>query len=260
MAHSYIREKSLERYGCTCKQVEWYEYSDAEQQAVRQSRKTKARASPPKTKKLNDERSRNYFRWLLQNNFGRGDYHITLTFAKEIPRDKARKEFANYIRRIRRVYDKAGTEVKYLYVCEGKHSGARLHYHLVVSGGVNRDILESKWELGFANTDRLQPDSNTGLDALARYLTKTKKHAEKHERAWNGSTNLTRPDIGTDDNRITRKKMRQLQTAARNDEAGKLIERIYQGWSVIEYEIGHNAVTGRPYARMWLLRKKTKGG
>ncbi len=253
--HTFIREKSLERYNCKYKEVEWYEYSEEEQQAVRQARQTRARASPPKIKKLNDERSRKYFRWLLQNNFCANDYHVTLTFQREPAKEQAKKEFVNYIKRLRRLYDKAGVEFKYIYVCEGKKSGARLHYHIVMSGGVPRDDIEKKWTSGFANADRLQIDKQDGLSALSRYLTKSKAYADKNERAWNCSANLKRPDEVTDDNSVSRKRMRKVQDAKRNDEVKRVIERIYIGWRVIDYDVGINPVTGRDYARFKLLRK-----
>lgn len=256
MKHTFIREKSLERYNCTYKDVEWFEYSEEEQQAVRQARRTKSRASPPKIKRLNDERSRKYFQWLLHNNFGKGDYHVTLTFAREPTKDQAKKEFANYIKRLRRLYDKAGIEFRYLYVSEGRRSGARLHFHLICNGGVLRDEIESRWKLGIANTDKLQPDAADGLYALSRYLTKSKAMAEKYERAWNCSSNLKRPDEVVDDNSISRKKMRKMQDARRNDDVKRTVERIYIGWRVIDYDIGENPVTGRMYARFKLIRKE----
>ncbi len=252
---SFIREKSLERKGCDYKEVEWYVYSDEEQTAVRKARQSRTRASPPKIKRLNDERSRKYFRWMLNNNFGAGDYHITLTFAREPAKEEGRKEFSNFIRRVRRLYDKAGVEFRYMYVCEGRRSGARLHYHLICNSGVSRDDIEARWKLGIVNSDRLQPDINEGLCALSQYLTKSKASAEKYERSWNCSSNLKRPDEVVDDNRITKKKMRKMQEATRNDEVKRAAERMYIGWRVIDYQVGENPVTGRPYARFKLKRK-----
>ena len=255
LKHTFVREKSLERYNCNYKEVDWYEYSEEEQQAVRQTRRTKTRAAPPKVKKLNDERSRKYFRWLLQNNFTSSDYHVTLTFKVEPTREQAQKEFANYIKRIRRLYDKAGVELKYLYVCEDRKSNVRLHYHIVMSGGVPRDEIEKKWSSGYANADRLQIDKQDGLSALARYLTKSKAYVDKFRRAWSCSANLKRPNDVTDDNSVSRKRMRKVQEAKRNDEVKRVVERIYVGWRVLDYDVGVNPVTGREYARFKLMRK-----
>lgn len=263
MKHTFIREKSLIRHNCRYKEVDWYEYSEEEQQAVKQPRRTRSRASPPKVKRLNDEYSRRYFEWMLQNNFGTGDYHVTLTFAKLPTKEKAKREFDNYIRRLRRLYKKYNVPLDYIYVVEGKPDGdklhPRLHYHIVLRGGPPRDDVEKLWKLGTANCDKLQPDPQDGLAALSRYLSKSKTRAEKYERAWNCSQGLKRPDEITDDNAVSRKRMRKLQEAARNDEVKRYLERIYIGWIVISAEVGTNEVTGRPYARIRMIRKKRYG-
>lgn len=269
--HTFIREKSLSRHNCRYKEVDWFEYSEEEQQAVRRPRRTRSRASPPKIKRLNDEYSRRYFEWLLQNNFGVGDYHTTLTFAKLPTKKEAKREFDNYIRRLRRLYKKKNVPLDYMYVVEGKPEGSkdepRLHYHIVLRGdnqnkAVNdamRREIEEQWKLGRANCDRLQPDPSEGLSAISRYLPKKKASAEKYERVWNCSQGLKRPDEITDDNAVSRKRMRKLQDAARNDEVKRYLERIYIGWLVLSAEVGTNEVTGRPYAHIRMIRRKRYG-
>lgn len=263
MKHTFIREKSLCRHNCRYKEVNWYEYSEEEQLAVKLPRRTRSRASPPKTKKLNDEYSCRYFEWLLQNNFGRGDHHVTLTFARLPSKQDARREFDNYRKRLRRLYKRYGVPLDYLYVTEGKPDGdkkhPRLHYHIVLRGGPPRDEIERLWKLGTANCDNLQPDVNEGLTALGRYLMKSRANAEKYERVWSCSQGLKRPDEVTDDNAVPRKKMRKLQDAARNDEVKRYLERLYIGWRVLSAEVGTNDVTGRPYARIRLIRKERYG-
>lgn len=256
MKRTFIREKSLSRHNCRYKEIDWFEYSEEEQQAVRNTRQTKTRASPPKIKKLNNEYSRKIFRWLLFNNFGKGDYHLTLTFEEELPREQARRELTNFIQRLRRYYNKQAVTFKYMYVTEDKRSGSRLHYHIVLSGGVSRDEIENRWHCGWANVDRLKPDKKDGLFGLSKYLTKSKKHCDKFERSWNCSTNLKRPDIVTDDNRISKKRMRKLQNAKRNDEVKEEVEKLYKGWTLIDSEVGHNEVTGRPYVRLRLIKRE----
>lgn len=256
MKRTFIREKSLSRHNCRCKKVDLFEYSEEEKQAVRNSRQTKTRASPPKIKKLNNEHSRNFFRWLLFNNFGKDDYHLTLTFEEELSGEQARRELTNFIQRLRRYYKKQGVPFKYMYVTEDKRSGSRLHYHVVLSGGVSRDEIENRWHCGWANVDRLKPDKKDGLFGLGKYLTKSKKYCDKFERSWNCSTNLKRPDVVTDDNRISKKRMRKLLDAKRNDEVKTEVEKLYKGWMLIDSDIGNNPVTGRPYARLWLIRRQ----
>ncbi len=261
MPHNFIREKSFSRHNCKYKEVDWFEYSEEEKEAVKKPRQTKTRTSLPKVKDLNDEYSRKYFRWLFHNNFSRGDYTITLTFEKATNRKQAQRDFVNYIKRLKRLYIRLGLELRYLYVYEGRSKGTRPHYHVVLNSGtgLNRDDIEQLWGRGTTQTKLLQPDDKEFCEALCEYLSKEMKHAAKFERSWNCSTNLLRPDIVTDDNRISKKKMRKMQDAARNDEVKKYVERLYIGWVLVSYYIGTNEKTGRSFARFRLVRKKKYG-
>lgn len=262
MKETFIREKSLTARKCKYKEIDWFEYSEEEQEAVRRTRRTKARAAPPKIKKMNNEYSRKYFRWLLFNNFDKGDFHLTLTFEEHFSTENAKKEVNNYIRRLKRLYAKHSLKLKYLLVKEDERSGARMHWHMVLNSGnvIDRDDIEKLWRLGYANADRLRPDAKDGLYGLSRYLTKSMKYAEKHERSWIASQNLLRPEknpsLITDDYKITKKRMRDLQEAARNDEVKSFVESIYKGFELISHRIGKNEVTGRPFARLCLRRKE----
>lgn len=261
MKHTFIREKQLSRYNCRYKEVDLFEYSDEEQDAARKPRRNKFRTSPPKVKDMNDEYSKKYFRWLFHNNFRVGDYVLTLTFAKPTNKEQAQKDFDNYRKRLRRLYTKLGLELKYLYVYEGRGKGTRPHFHVVLNSGtgINRDDIERLWKLGLTQTKLLQPDDGGELcEALCEYLTKEMKQAAKYERSWNCSANLLRPDTVTDDTCISKKRMRQIQDAARNDEVKALVERLYVGWTLVSSYIGTNEITGRPFARFRLVRKQHK--
>ena len=130
-----------------------------------------------------------------------------------------------------------------------------MHYHIIVGGnGVSRDEVEGLWHEGWANADRLQ-FTERGLTNLVGYLMKSQKYAEKDERCWNCSQNMIRPDEIIDDDKITKRRMKKLIEAARNDESEKYLGCIYKGWCVIYCDVGENLVTGRPYARIKLLRR-----
>lgn len=261
MNHTFIREKSLSRYNCRYKEVDLFEYSEEEKETTRKPRRNRFRTSPPKVKDMNDEYSRKYFRWLFHNNFRAGDYVLTLTFAKPTNKEKAQNDFNNYRKRLRRLYTKLGLELKYLYVYEGRSKGTRPHFHVVLNGSasINRDDIEKLWKHGRTQTKLLQPDDGRELcEAMCEYLTKEMKQAAKYERSWNCSANLLRPDTVTDDNRISKKRMRKIQDAARNDEVKQVVERLYIGWTLISSYIGTNEITGRPFARFRLVRKQQR--
>ncbi len=265
MKSTFIREKSLTARKCKYKEVDWFEYSEQEQEAVRRPRRTKTRASPPKVKKMNDKYSARYFQWLFFNNFEVGDYHLSLTFDDDhLPDtfDEGKREVDNFIKRLRRIYQKNDVELKYLMVYEGRHSKSRLHWHLILNGGktIDRDAIEDIWKLGYANADRLRLQGEKSFQKLSGYLMKEQEDSEKNERSWSSSLNLLRPEknpsIVTDDYKISKRRMKQLQEAARNDEVRPFVESIYKGFELIHYRIGTNEVTGRPFARLCLRRKE----
>lgn len=260
---SFIREKAFDARACRYKEVELYEYSEEEQEAVRRRRKTRTRASPPKIKNLNDSNSRKHFRWLLFNNFTEGDYFVTLTFDNDYLSKgivDCKREFANYIRRLKRLYVKKGFSLRQIYVTEGTRDGSRFHYHLIVNsenGKVTRDEVEQLWKCARrTNSKRLQFDEDGTFTSLANYLMKSQDAKKKWERSWNCSHNLKRPDITIDDNKISRRTMRKIQDAARNDEVRAIMSRVYPKFKLIDYEIGQNPVTGRDYARFRMIRRE----
>lgn len=259
--HTFIRERSLSRYNCRYQEIDWFVYSDEEKETAKMPRRTKSRDSPQKVKDLNDEYSRKHFRWVFNNNFKSGDYLITLTFAQITNRKDSLREFQNWIKRLKRLYQRSGQVLKYMYVYEGRSKGTRPHYHVIVNNvGINRDDIEKLWKSGYSPSKMLRADADGLCDALCKYLTKEQKKSAKFERTWNGSTNLIRPDTVMDDNRITKKQMRKVQDAARNDEVKAYVEKIYPGWTLIDYYINTNEVTGRPFARFRLVRKQNGKG
>ena len=258
MKHIFIREKALCRRNCVFKTVDLFEYSEEEAQAAKLCRKKKLYATIPKNKSLNDKHSRNMFEWVIHNNFDKRDYSATLTFENAPTAQNGKRLLDNYIKRLRRLYRKNGVRLDYVVVTEEGLIGKRLHYHLILNSGngtIKREDIENLWKEGFCNVDRLRPNEN-GLLELCHYLEKSQKNAAKYKRAWTCSTHLKHPEITVNDNSISRKRMRAIQNAARNDEAKQEIEKMYKGWKCIgRPEIGTNEVTGRQYAHFKLIRK-----
>ncbi|HBM32179.1 MAG TPA: hypothetical protein DHW32_10305 [Ruminococcaceae bacterium] len=258
---SFIREKAFDARNSRYKEVELFEYSEEEQEAVRRKRKARSRASPPKIKNLNDSNSRKHFRWLFFNNFCEGDYHIVLTYDDEHLRrgiPDCKREFSNYIRCMKRLYIKKGLELRYLYVIEGTNDGARFHYHLIVNSGkgkVTRGEVEQLWKCAKrTNSKSLQFDDDGTFTSLVNYLMKSQDSKKKWERSWNCSQNLKRPEITVDDNKVSKRTMRRIREAARNDEVRAIMSKVYPKFKIIDYEIGQNPVTGRDYARFRMIR------
>ncbi len=135
----------------------------------------------------------------------------------------------NFLRRLKRIYKKAGIELKYLYVTEIGKRTEKVHHHLLLTGGVARDVIEFAWGWGYANTQRLEFDEH-GIRGLCRYMVKD----PITNRRWNGSKNLTKPtDAGKNKNRykndyrITGRTVRYL---TENREDAAYITKLYPGW------------------------------
>lgn len=261
MKHTFIREKSLTRRDCVFKSVKLFVYSQEEQAAVRRTRQKRERATLPKVKSMNDRYSRELFEWLVQNNFTRNDYFITLTFSGRVSEQDGKRLFGNFIRRLRRLYRSKGAVLKYMYVEEFGETSGLYHVHLLIgsaSGIISEKEIDCLWKKNGICQIKHLCFTDEGLSALCRYLMKSQKSNPKNKRLWNCSQSCTRPEVVTDDNRISRITMRKLQNAKRNDELVPAIEKNYTGWRVLSApEIGVNDVAGREYMRVRLMRKSS---
>lgn len=151
---------------------------------------------------LNDKNARKYVERLINRNFTNRDIWITLTFDDaHLPPDGdidvAIKIIQKYFKRINYRRRKLGLKnAKYVYVIEYSPEAAiRWHYHIVMDGDMDMDLVEKCWKQGSRNeVRRLQKDEN-GLSGLANYIVK-EKHRIKSEKRWSSSKgNLIDPDI-----------------------------------------------------------------
>lgn len=182
-------------------------------------RAQKMKESSPAQKKLNDKKSHRRFVRLVNTNFGKRDYTGELTIGNDhidATRDELLHEFKLFIGRVRRLWKKEfGDEpFKYIYVIsnhkgDDTESKARPHIHFFMTGGLDRDLIESKWKWGFANIDRLQLNVY-GATGKAIYMARQSKSA----RSWGGSTNLIKPEPIVSDRAITKRQMEKIVSFA----------------------------------------------
>lgn len=236
-------------------------YSTEQEKAAKFKRAKKQKATEPKVKKLNDEYSRQYFRLLLNGNFSPGDYQMYLSYDDENrPADRAAaiKDRQNFINRLGRLFKKSGIEFRWLAVTETGVRSGRIHHHIIIPRGVSRDLIEEKWGKGIANCRRIQKSSsNKWLNDFASYLVKSKANAEKGERTWGKSQNLVKPDVRICDNdRINRRRLRQLVEARNNDDVQRVAEMIYQGYRLVDWRVEFNLVTGLPFAKLIMVKRE----
>lgn len=231
-------------------------------------RSKKTQVSQPKQKNLNDKIAKRYFVQLINTNFDKEDIHTTVTYSDQYLPDTieaAEREVQNYIRRIKRAREKEGLPpLKYILVTEcscekDSEKPVRIHHHIIMNGGLDRNRIEDIWrrprkkgqkegdKLGYANTSRLQP-TEFGLEAIARYLTKTKGKGKKR---WSCSQNLEKPWTRNNDYKYSRRKVEKIARGKAHDP--EFWSKQYPSYALTECKTEYNDITG--WALYLKLRK-----
>ena len=217
----------------------------------KKSKQRRSRANPSSEgqKLLNQKRSQRRLTRLIHANFTQADYALHLTYDENnMPEseDVAKRNVQNYLRRLKRLYQKLGVELKYICVTEKGKKSERLHHHLIISGGVSRDDVEKLWKMGRANTKRLQFDDN-GVAGLSHYISKQ----ALFYRRWNGSKNLVDPDTKQNDYRYTRSKAHNVCRY----EDRELIGELYPGYTLSSIEFTESDIGGEFYGFLRLRKR-----
>jgi hypothetical protein len=226
----------------------------------KQKRKVKEKESSKAQKNLNDKNARKHLSRKINCNFiEKKDVVAHLTYVdKYLPKtaEEAKKDVVNYIRRVKHYRKKLGlTELKYIAVIEFKESGEkekgiRMHHHVIMSGDVERDILEELWGKGYANVDRLKADEY-GFEALSRYVLKDPKGCKR----WIQSRNLKEPVVKVNDFKLSKKKVIEM---AKNVEDRSIFEKLYPGYILNHCEAAFNNENGQWYLYIRMRKFKEK--
>ena len=142
--------------------------------------------------RVNQMRRKRYVTRIVNLNFDNTSYMIELDYAPGVYTDsmqEAQGHIRNYIRRIRRIYKKAGVELKYIYTTERGEESGRVHHHLIVSGGVSKEALLVAWKYSKRCYAQQLEYSENGYTDLAVYYA---KRQEAFERCFTCSQNLDR--------------------------------------------------------------------
>ncbi|MFN1842418.1 hypothetical protein ACK2FW_23170 [Clostridioides difficile] len=144
---SFIREKKI--YCNDYLEIDIIPRTDVQTKGKRGKREY---ISKPKQKNLNDKNAKRYFTQSVNTNFNNKDLVVHSTYAPEyLPEtlEEAEKEIRNYIRRIDYKRKKEGLEpIKYMLITEfgeKKDGTKRVHHHIIMNGGLERDIIENLW-------------------------------------------------------------------------------------------------------------------
>ncbi|MBQ1792885.1 MAG: hypothetical protein II008_22145 [Oscillospiraceae bacterium] len=218
-------------------------------------RNARKNITPEAVQRLNEERSRRRVVQLADANFTDQDIHLTLTYRQAPKYDQAMKDVKNFLRAVKRRREKRGmSPLKYIYSIEGDEEGnrRRIHVHMLMSGGINREELEAIWAKGYANADRLQPNEH-GLEEIARYITKQ----QKNRRKWCCSRNLKQPKQRTSDTKMSNARVKRLALDFPN-EAKEIMEKLYPNYQHVQTSLRFSDVVDGAYIRC-LMRRKTGG-
>lgn len=167
------------------------------------SRGDRKKKSRPEQEKLNDKNSRRYINQLVKANFFVNDYRVDLTYDDEhLPRneEEANKLVNNFLKKIKRERAKLGLgPVRYIWINEGFDGEGRPHHHLLLNGGLSRDVIEGMWvkgrgknakPIGYTCVERLR-FNNEGIVGLIKYMTKqTLKEENRKAGAAEGQLTL----------------------------------------------------------------------
>lgn len=149
---NFMRENKI--YCGDYLEVDIFPYTKKQQEISKGKRSKKRKVSEPKQKNLNDKNAKRYLRWLTNANFGAKDLHLSLTYNdRNLPKNEedAEKIVRNYIRRLDYHMKKAGLgALKYILITEyvSGETGeppVRLHHHMYINGGLDRDLIEDLW-------------------------------------------------------------------------------------------------------------------
>lgn len=229
---------------------------DDEQKA----RAAKKNITPEKQKRLNDERARRRLIQLADANFTEKDIHLTLTYRHETMLPACRKDVRNFLLRVKRYREKHGLpELKYIYSIEGKRElskgfpVSRIHIHMLMNGGLSRELLEEMWELGYANADRLQP-TERGLEEIASYIIKEARNRDG-ARKWSASRNLKQPMRRTSDAKTSNRMVKLIAHDIRN-EAKEQTEKLYPRYRFVDCKVYYSDQLDGVYIRILMRRRR----
>lgn len=230
-------------------------YSENKGAAAKRKRRIRINETAPKQKDLNNKRAKRYFIWLANGNFGMSDLVVHLSYSDEycpVSLEEAIRIVGNYLRRVAYERKRRGLPaLKYLLVTQvgrKKNGTHRIHHHIIMNGGLDRDFVENLWWVikgtkrndyedrilyGWANADRLRPN-RIGITQLSAYLMKDSL-GKKH---WTQSQNLEKPWFrGKNDRKYTPRQIERICKIPSDSEDYKMFwKKQYPDYEYIDSE------------------------
>ncbi|MBR6561383.1 MAG: hypothetical protein IKK78_00050 [Oscillospiraceae bacterium] len=202
-------------------------------------RRSKAKASSEVQKKLNEKNSIQKASRIAHANFTEQDLALHLSYAREPESiEDAKRLLNNFLKRLSRAYAKAGLELKYMKRTEKGKKAGRIHHHLYITGGLDRDYIEKLWSKGRCNSRRLQFGED-GIMGLTAYIAGAGKNRDTYCR-WTCSRNCIRPEPEEHDGRLSNAEADEIGMMAADGMAFDVLEQLYPEWECILCEGSKN--------------------
>ena len=193
---------------------------------------------------------------LAHLNFTDKDLALHLTYRDDaMPEsiEEAERYLDNFIKRLRRLYKKLGLVLRYIRATERGAKNGRIHHHLMVTGGVDRDELEKLWGNGYANSKRLQFDDK-GITDLAHYMVKDRVTYKR----WSGSRNLIKPEPEVKDNQFNMGDIEDIIDLIETKNIWGYFEALYPGYELVDASYIKNDVNLKYYIHFEMRRKSPR--
>lgn len=233
-----------------CGRVKWIEKIQPRSYQKKEKRAKRSKATPEQKRQENKRQAERKLARILDANFQEGDWHLVLTYRpEERPNElEAKKRLRKFLAVMRREYRKAGVELKYVAVTEGKKA---VHHHIIVNNcKVSVDVIRKAWTYG---RPKLTPlDDEGSYITLAEYLIKETDERFRDEFAvekqrYSRSRNLIEPKPKKQKIRAREFRSQPVAPAGWKIEAGSLYE-------------GISTITGRRYQYYRIIRIKNDRG
>ena len=176
--------------------IEVEEYHSGRYGAPGQKRIPRKKPTPEQIEKINQRNKEKLCRRKLRQHFDVNDYFSTLTYRREArppTMEAAKKDFADFLKKVRREYKKRGEELKWIRNIETGTKGA-WHIHMVINRIPDTDvIIAAAWKHGKVQNQLLHEKGE--FRELAAYITKTPKTDPRlKESNYSASRNLPIPE------------------------------------------------------------------
>lgn len=225
--------------------VETRKYFSSRYKSEKWDRQKSKKPTTEEMERVNEQNAERKLMRLLRCNFKRNDWYLTFTYRKdERPEtvEKAKDNLKKLKRKLRALYKKNKTELKYIFVTE--YENKAIHHHAVVNYLDMREI-QKVWPYGTIKPKLLYTEDGY-FKKLAEYLIKeTKRTFKKKEtvsrKRWESSRNLEKPKI-----------VKKIISA--NSWREKVREK--KGYKIIDQYNGFHEFTGCPYQEYTMVRRE----